>query len=478
MFVTVSSARRQPQQALVVPQEAVIATGKRNVVIVAGDGNRFVARGGHARPPGGLRHRSQVGTCRRTARRDLGPVPHRLGSKPQVRAATTRVRRARPRRRLRAGELSRRRHASSKIGKDELTLSHGPIPALKWPSMTMGFKTPASGLPPGLKAGDDDSVRVRREGRTAISSRGSSAAREQAMIAALIRWSMANRFLVLVATAILVAWGLWAVQRTPLDALPDLSDTQVIIRTQYPGQAPQIVEDQVTYPLATTMMSVPGAKTVRGYSFFGDSFVYVLFEDGTDLYWARSRVLEYLNQVQGRLPAAQRPRSVRMRRASAGSSSTRSSTARASTTSASCARFRTGSCKYELKACPTSRKWRASAAWFASTRSCSIPDRLRSYGIPHTRVVDAIRKANQETGGSVVELGEAEYMVRARGYLTKLEDFRSIPLLTSDAGVVVRLGDVATRPDRSGDAARYRRARRRGGGRRRHRRHAKRPQRA
>src|SRR5688500_20050162 len=123
------------------------------------------------------------------------------------------------------------------------------------------------------------------------------------MIAALIRWSLTNRFLVLITTLLVVAWGIWAVARTPLDALPDLSDVQVIIRTPYPGQAPRIVEDQVTYPLTTTMMSVPGAKTVRGYSFFGDSFVYVLLEDGTDLYWARSRVLEYLNQVQSRLPA-------------------------------------------------------------------------------------------------------------------------------------------------------------------------------
>src|SRR5688572_5849656 len=127
------------------------------------------------------------------------------------------------------------------------------------------------------------------------------------MIAALIRWSIVNRFLVLLATAIVTAWGLWAVQRTPLDALPDLSDVQVIIRTPYPGQAPRIVENQVTYPLTTTMLSVPGAKVVRGYSFFGDSFVYVLFDDGTDPYWARSRVLEYLNQVQSRLPAAAKP---------------------------------------------------------------------------------------------------------------------------------------------------------------------------
>ena len=127
------------------------------------------------------------------------------------------------------------------------------------------------------------------------------------MIAALIRWSIHNRFLVLVATVLVAAWGTVSLLRTPLDAIPDLSDTQVIIRTTFAGQAPRIIEDQITYPLATTMMSVPGAKTVRGYSMFGDSFVYVLFEDGTDPYWARSRVLEYLNQVQGRLPAGAKP---------------------------------------------------------------------------------------------------------------------------------------------------------------------------
>ena len=127
------------------------------------------------------------------------------------------------------------------------------------------------------------------------------------MIAALIRWSVGNRMLVLLATLFVTAWGIWSVQNTPIDALPDLSDVQVIIRTPYPGQAPQIVENQVTYPLTTTMLSVPGAKAVRGYSFFGDSFVYVLFEDGTDLYWARSRVLEYLSQIQGRLPASAKP---------------------------------------------------------------------------------------------------------------------------------------------------------------------------
>src|SRR6187431_2242248 len=127
------------------------------------------------------------------------------------------------------------------------------------------------------------------------------------MIAALIRWSIGNRFLVLVAAAVVAAWGTWSALRTPVDALPDLSDVQVIVRTTWPGQAPQIVENQVTYPLTTTMLSVPGAATVRGFSYFGDSFVYILFEDGTDPYWARSRVLEYLNQVQGRLPAGVTP---------------------------------------------------------------------------------------------------------------------------------------------------------------------------
>ena len=151
------------------------------------------------------------------------------------------------------------------------------------------------------------------------------------MIAALIRWSIHNRFLVLVATVLVAAWGTVSLLRTPLDAIPDLSDTQVIIRTTFAGQAPRIIEDQITYPLATTMMSVPGAKTVRGYSMFGDSFVYVLFEDGTDPYWARSRVLEYLNRCRAACRPAQSRRSALMRPASVGSTSTRSSTARAPT---------------------------------------------------------------------------------------------------------------------------------------------------
>ena len=263
------------------------------------------------------------------------------------------------------------------------------------------------------------------------------------MIAGLIRWSMANRFLVLFATVLLVVWGLWAVQRAPLDALPDLSDTQVIIRTQFPGQGPQVVEDQVTYPLATTMMSVPGARTVRGYSFFGDSFVYVLFHDGTDLYWARSRVLEYLNQAQGRLPPA----------AIAGIGPDATGVGWIFEYALV---DRTGGhdlgqlraiqdwfLKYELKAVPDVAEVASVGGMVRQYQVVLDPDRLRSYGIPHVRIIDAIRKANQETGGSVVELGEAEYMVRARGYLTKLDDFRTIPITTNDAGTVVRLGDVA-----------------------------------
>ncbi|WP_332778343.1 efflux RND transporter permease subunit [Polaromonas sp.] len=263
------------------------------------------------------------------------------------------------------------------------------------------------------------------------------------MIARLIHWSIANRFLVLLATLMVSAWGVYSVLRTPLDALPDLSDVQVIIRTTYPGQAPRIVENQVTYPLTTTMLSVPGAKTVRGYSFFGDSFVYVLFEDGTDLYWARSRVLEYLNQVQSRLPAAAK--------ASLGPDATgvgwiyqyalvdRSGTQDASQLRA----LQDWFLKYELKTVPNVAEVASVGGMVRQYQIVLDPDKLAAYAIPHTRIVEALQKANQEAGGSVLELGEAEYMVRASGYLQSLDDFRSVPLMTTPAGVSVRLGDVA-----------------------------------
>ncbi len=263
------------------------------------------------------------------------------------------------------------------------------------------------------------------------------------MIAALIRWSIVNRFLVLLATLGISAAGLWSLQNTPLDALPDLSDVQVIIRTPWPGQAPRIVENQVTYPLTTTMLSVPGAKVVRGYSFFGDSFVYILFDDGTDPYWARSRVLEQLNQVQARLPAAAKP--------ALGPDATgvgwiyqytlidRSGSMDAGQLRA----LQDWFLKYELKTVPNVAEVASIGGMVRQYQVVLDPDKLAAYNIPHGKVAEAIRGANQEAGGSVLELGEAEYVVRASGLLATLDDFRKIPLRSTDTGISVRLGDVA-----------------------------------
>ena len=263
------------------------------------------------------------------------------------------------------------------------------------------------------------------------------------MIAAVIRWSLVNRFLVLLATVMIAAWGVWSVQQTPLDALPDLSDVQVIIRTPYPGQAPRIVENQVTYPLTTTMLSVPGAKTVRGYSFFGDSFVYILFEDGTDPYWARSRVLEYLNQVQSRLPPSAKP-ALGPDATGVGWIYTYALIDRSGKMDAGQLRaLQDWFLKYELKTVANVAEVASVGGMVKQYQVVLDPDKLAAYNIPHTRVIDALQKANQETGGSVLELGEAEYIVRASGYLQGLDDFRKIPLTTSSAGVSVRLGDVA-----------------------------------
>lgn len=263
------------------------------------------------------------------------------------------------------------------------------------------------------------------------------------MIAKLIRWSILNRFLVLLATVGITAWGIYALQRTPLDALPDLSDVQVIIRTSYPGQAPQIVENQVTYPLTTTMLSVPGAKTVRGYSFFGDSFVYILFEDGTDPYWARSRVLEYLNQVQSRLPP-QAKTALGPDASGVGWVYEYALVDRSGRMDLSQLRaFQDWFLKYELKTVPNVSEVASLGGMVRQYQIVLDPDKLRAYNIPHNVIIDAVQKANQEAGGSVLELGEAEYMVRASGYLQSLDDFRKIPLMTSQAGVPALLGDVA-----------------------------------
>ena len=264
------------------------------------------------------------------------------------------------------------------------------------------------------------------------------------MIARLIHWSIQNRFLVLMAAVMMTAWGSYSAYTTPLDALPDLSDTQVIIRTTYPGQAPQVVEDQVTYPLTTTMLSVPYAKTVRGYSLFGESFVYILFEDGTDLYWARSRVLEYLSQVQGRLPANAR--------AALGPDATGvgwiyeyALVDRTGGNDISQLRaLQDWFLKYELKTVPNVAEVATLGGFNKQYQIVLDPDRLRAFKLPVETVMRAVQDANAETGGSVLELAEAEYMVRARGYLKTLDDFRSIPVALGDNGTPVLLRDVAT----------------------------------
>ncbi|MBY0565692.1 MAG: CusA/CzcA family heavy metal efflux RND transporter [Hyphomonadaceae bacterium] len=263
------------------------------------------------------------------------------------------------------------------------------------------------------------------------------------MIAAIIRWSVANRFLVVLATLALAVAGALAIRSTPVDALPDLSDVQVVIRTSYPGQAPQIVEDQVTYPLTTTMLSVPGARTVRGYSFFGDSFVYIIFEDGTDLYWARSRVLEYLNQVQGRLPS--------QARSSIGPDATGVGWVFQYALVDRSGRHDLGQLRslqdwllrFELKSVPGVAEVASIGGMVRQYQIVLDPERMAAYGISQRRIADAVRAANGEAGGAVVEMAEAEHMVRATGYLRTLEDFDAIPLGVNAAGVPVRLADVA-----------------------------------
>ncbi|MDD3762955.1 MAG: efflux RND transporter permease subunit [Pseudomonadota bacterium] len=264
------------------------------------------------------------------------------------------------------------------------------------------------------------------------------------MIARLIHWSVHNRFLVLLGAVLVTAWGLYSTARTPLDAIPDLSDTQVIVRTVYPGQAPQVVEDQVTYPLTTTLLSVPYAKTVRGYSLFGESFVYVLFDDGVDLYWARSRVLEYLSQVQGRLPATART--------ALGPDATgvgwiyeyalvdRSGGSDISQLRA----LQDWFLKYELKSVPNVAEVATIGGFNRQYQIVLDPDRLRAFSLPLETVIDAVQAANGEAGGSVLELAEAEYMVRARGYLQSLDDFRDIPVGLGANGTPILLRDVAT----------------------------------
>jgi Cu(I)/Ag(I) efflux system membrane protein CusA/SilA len=263
------------------------------------------------------------------------------------------------------------------------------------------------------------------------------------MIEAIIRWSVSNRFLVVLLSVILGVSGTWVMVNTPVDAIPDLSDVQVIIKTPFPGQAPQVVEDQVTYPLTTAMLSVPGASTVRGYSFFGDSYVYVIFEDGTDLYWARSRVLEYLNQVSGQLPPSAKP--------ALGPDATgvgwiyeyalQDRTGRHDL--AQLRSIQDWFLKYELQTVPGVAEVATVGGMVRQYQVVLNPDALRAYGLPLAKVRSAIQRGNREVGGSVIEMGEAEYMVRATGYLESKEDLAAIPLGMNEQGTPIRLEDVA-----------------------------------
>ena len=263
------------------------------------------------------------------------------------------------------------------------------------------------------------------------------------MIESVIRWSVSNRFLVLLATAILVGGGLFSLKNTPVDAIPDLSDVQVIIKTSYPGQAPQVVEDQITYPLTTAMLSVPGAVTVRGYSFFGDSYVYVIFDEDTDLYWARSLVLEYLSQVAPSLPNNAKPQlgpdatgvgwvylyALIDRTGQHDISQLRS--------------IQDWYLKYELQTVPGVSEVAAVGGMVKQYQVTVNPEKLRAFGIPLAHIQLAIKRANQEVGASVVEMAEAEYMVRASGYIQSEKDLASIPLGVNENGTPLRLKDVA-----------------------------------
>ncbi|MCO7244293.1 efflux RND transporter permease subunit [Halomonas sp. Ps84H-12] len=263
------------------------------------------------------------------------------------------------------------------------------------------------------------------------------------MIPALIRWSISNRFLVLLAAVILAGAGIYSVKNTPIDALPDLSDVQVIIKTNYPGQAPQVVEDQVTYPLTTAMLSVPGAATVRGYSFFGDSYVYVIFDEDTDPYWARSRVLEYLSQVAPTLPDSARPQlgpdatgvgwvylyALIDKTGQHDLSELRS--------------LQDWFLKYELQTVSGVSEVAALGGMVKQYQVVVDPEKLRAFDIPLAHIQTAIQRANQEVGASVVEMAEAEYMVRATGYIQSREDLASIPLGVDDNGTPLLLKDVA-----------------------------------
>ena len=263
------------------------------------------------------------------------------------------------------------------------------------------------------------------------------------MLKNLIAWSVHNRFLVLLAAMVITGWGWVALHKTPLDAIPDLSDVQVIIRTSFPGQAPRVVEEQVTYPITTTMLSVPGAQVVRGYSFFGDSYVYVIFEDGTDLYWARARVLEYLNQAAADLPEGVLPR-LGPDATGVGWVYNYALVDRSGQHDlAELRSLQDWFLKFELQTVPGVSEVATVGGMVRQYQVVVDPEKLRAFGITLAKVSAAIKAANREVGGSVIELAEAEYMVRTRGYLRGLKDLEHVPIAVTDMGTPVLLRDIA-----------------------------------
>jgi Cu(I)/Ag(I) efflux system membrane protein CusA/SilA len=263
------------------------------------------------------------------------------------------------------------------------------------------------------------------------------------MIARIIEGSVANRVFVIIITSIVIAGGVWALLDTPVDAIPDLSDVQVILYTEHAGQAPQVVEDQVTYPLTTAMLSVPYAKTVRGYSFFGFSLVYIIFEDGTDLYWARSRVLEYLNGMQGRLPQGVTPQ--------LGPDATGVGWVYAYTLTSNThdlAQLRSIQdwyLRYELMSLSGVAEV-ASAGGFVKQYQVEVdPEKLRAYGISLADVNQAIKRSNSDVGGRLLEMGETEFMVRGKGYVSSIDDLQNIPVgIDEQTHTPIMLAQVAT----------------------------------
>ncbi|MBW2218017.1 MAG: efflux RND transporter permease subunit, partial [Deltaproteobacteria bacterium] len=263
------------------------------------------------------------------------------------------------------------------------------------------------------------------------------------MIEKIIEWSIRNKFMVILATIFIIIGGILAAKEIPIDAIPDLSDVQVIIYTNYPGQAPQVVEDQVTYPLTTAMLSVPFAKVVRGYSFFGLSFVYIIFEDGTDLYWARSRVLEYLNFVSGRLPEGVTP--------SLGPDATGVGWVyeyilKDTTGKYDLQQLRSLQdwyLRYELTAVPGVSEV-ASIGGFVKQYQVEVdPNKLLAYNLPIQKVRMAIQKSNKDVGGKLIEMGEAEFMVRGLGYIRSMEDLENIALGVDKMGTPILLKNIA-----------------------------------